>query len=167
MIERVSRRRILRIGLTASIGTTAGCEWVAVDDPAVPSRSLTFNGIWVERSDPDVVVTVRIQLYAVGANESFHRFHNVTVGGYDGQNEAICRERLGDFDLNNDSVDRNHEIELHCPEVPQTIRFTAEESPCDEDTHFEYYSYSGEEDGEHVFAHKDERCNQTNYSADR
>ena len=167
MIDRVTRRRILQAGLTAVTGMTAGCEWVEVDDLAVPRRSLTIHGIGVEHTDSKVVVTVRIQLYAVGGNESFRRFHNVSIGGYDSQDEAICRKRLGDFNLNDDMVDRNREIELHCPEVPQTIRFTVEESPCDEDTHFEYFSYSEEQGGDHIFAQNDERCNKTDYSADR
>ena len=49
--------------------------------------------------------------------------------------------------------------------IAQTFRFTAEESRCDEDTYFEYYSFHEEQDGENVLYRKDERCNQTNYSA--
>ena len=66
-------------------------------------------------------------------------FNNVTIQAYAEDGQLVCQTDVGI--LENDQNGKLEPVRFTCEERPTIIAFSADESPCDEDTEIGYVYY--------------------------
>ena len=136
MTKRTRRSIITATGVCAS-SVISGC--ISYDDPAVPNRDLSVGDISVEKTDEGGYhVEVAPRKSSLGPDD-WGAFHNVTIQAYTENGHLICRTEVGI--LENDQDGKLEPVKFECGERPTIVAFSADESPCDEDTEIGYVYY--------------------------
>lgn len=148
----VYRRVVLKYTSATLLSTAGGC--ISWDYPR--HRDLRFRSIELEEdteSDSFTVSVAPMTSFA-GGSEEWEVFHDVQLIGYADSGEEVCREPIGNLIESKEYSTKT----MTCSEFPHRIVFSATESPCDEDTTLEETTFTGMEDGRHVWRTDDREC---------
>lgn len=149
-MAKVSRRSVAKwIGCSVII-PLSGCQG---DFPS--HRTLSTSGIQTEKINDEwrLNVTVVADLTGRYHNTGSTPFNDVVLLGFSRGGSQICDTRIGDIP---DTEMRYEEVvTLRCTELPHYLTFTAEETPCDEDTTIERLVYDPTEE---VYTHEAREC---------
>lgn len=151
MINKLSRRKVIRVRFTAGTLALSGCF---VPDAEQRNRFLGFEDIEVVDRDGDRYTVRVVPRTSLVGGDGWARFHDVLVIGLDEEGDVVCESRRGTI-TKSDTLDA---VSLNCNGFPHTIRYDARESTCSEDTEIARAEYDGKRDERHVWRSVEPEC---------